>query len=92
MRFSSGRVVAALVVGSLSLSACGGAPADHAALVTALSSQGQMTEDQATCVADEIYDNSGYTEDQLKEAAKDISSVGGFSDDVQAAIDSCVNN
>lgn len=88
MRSSFGRASAALVSFCLLLSACGSDKVDHAALVTALTTNGATTE-QAECVADEIYAEGTFTEDQMKKAAADIAETKGFQEAVDAAFASC---
>lgn len=84
------RAAAALVSFSLLLSACGGDSVDHEALVSALTSQDQMTQDEATCVADAIFAEGKFDEDAMKQAAADITAVDGFSEAVNQAFDSCL--
>ncbi len=89
LRSPLGRTVAALVSLGLLLSACGGDSVDHEALVTALTSQDQMSTEEATCVADAIFAEGKYEDDDMKKAAADITSVPGFEDAVTSAIETC---
>lgn len=88
MRSSFGRASAALVSFCLLLSACGSDKVDHAALVTALTTNGATTE-QAECVADKIYAEGAFTEDELKDAAADITKTEDFQEAVDEAFASC---
>lgn len=90
MRSSLGRASAALVSFCLLLSACGGDSVDHEALVKALTTH-DVTVEQATCVADLIYTEGRFTEEELKNVAADINheEVEGFEDAVLEAFDEC---
>lgn len=90
MRSSLSRPSAIIVACGLLFSACGDDASDHEALVKALSSQDQMTTEEATCIADDIFEEGRYTEDEMKKAGKDITAVDGFQEAVEAAMDSCI--
>ncbi len=87
-----GKTLAAVLSLGLLLSACGGDSADHDALVRALTSQDQMSTEEATCVADAIFAEGKFEEDELKEAAADIKAVTGFEDAVTSAIETCTGS
>ncbi len=85
-----GRTAAAFVTFGLLLTACGTDSVDHEALVTALTSSDQMSNDEAVCVADTIFAEGAFSEDDLKSAAADIKSVDGFESAIETATADCV--
>ncbi len=90
-QFNLRRISAALVSFSLLLAACGGDSVDYEALVSALTSQDQMTQEEATCVADAIFAEGNFDEEAMKEAAADIKAVPGFEQAVSEAFDNCLS-
>ncbi len=88
----SRRRLAALVLSApLLLAACGDGNAEREDLVTSLTEVAEISSSEANCVADVIYAEGLFTEDELNNAAADPASVDGFQDTFNAALADCVN-
>lgn len=91
MRSSFGRAAAVLLSIGLLASACGDEPADYDALIRTLTQQAELSEGEATCVADEIFLNSGLTESEINNGADDLTKSKAFSDAFDAALALCAD-
>lgn len=87
----SRRYLSLLFVGApLILTACpGGVGSDREDFVETMLEVAELSEADANCVADAIYDDGKFSDDQLKEAAVDFAEVEGFADAVLAAAADC---
>ena len=82
-------LVALLAAGGLLLAACGDEPADRDALIRALERQGELSTEDATCVADEIFSNPNLTESEINNGADDLEGAAAFSEAFQTALAAC---
>ena len=81
----------------LALTACSGGPGTEAEFVEVLSRNGNLTDAEASCIADAVFDEYGADEDALGKisAAPDIEfldgedGVPGFTDFYRATVGSC---
>jgi hypothetical protein len=83
------RVTAVLMISSLLLAACGEEASDREAFVRAMERQGELTPEQAECMAVEVFDNSSLTESQINEGADDLEGASAFQRVFEAALDVC---
>lgn len=89
MRPSLSRTAFSLLALATGLSACGNPDVERSNLVGILVERGEVTQDQAECVADRIFEDGRYTQDQLNEASRNPDQVEGFQADVDQAFDVC---
>jgi len=78
-RASSLRLLSGLMVSGLLLAACGDEANDREAFVRAMERQGELTPEQAECMAVEVFDNGGLTESQINEGADADETFAGAS-------------
>ena len=83
------RSTALLLIAGLLLSACGDEANDREAFVRAMERQGEMTPDEAECMAVEVFDNSDLTESEINNGAKDLEGASAFQAVFEAALDTC---
>ncbi|MEZ5228170.1 MAG: CoA-binding protein [Acidimicrobiales bacterium] len=84
----------AVIALTFGLGACGDPDVTRDDLVTMLTERGgenpgDITDEQANCVADVIFADGAYSQSQLNEASRNPSEVEGFQDDIDAAIADC---
>jgi len=91
MRSHFGRVVAVLGLSALALSACGDEAADEEAFIHAMTEQANLTLPEAECMADEIFNNSGLSEEQINEGSDDFESSQAFMTAFNAALALCTD-
>ena len=84
------RTLAFLSISALLLAACGDEAADREAFVRAMERQGELTPDEAECMAVEVFDNGGLTEQQINQGADDINQdATAFRQVFEAALEVC---
>lgn len=71
-RASSLRLLSGLMVSGLLLASCGAEANDREAFVRAMERQGEMSPDQAECMAVEVFDSGDLTSQQINEGADDL--------------------
>lgn len=76
--------------GALLLTACGEGDAEREDMIRIFEERAELSEADATCIADEIYGDTTWTQEQLNAAAKDPATVPGFQDALDAAIAGCL--
>jgi hypothetical protein len=83
--------MASIVVLALGLAGCSDAdPVEARTLVETLVDFAGVGQEEAQCAADKIFGpGSGFTEDQIREAEEDLSSVPGFQDFATDALREC---
>ncbi|MEZ5375636.1 MAG: hypothetical protein R2733_03930 [Acidimicrobiales bacterium] len=94
MRAPLVRTSFAVIALTFGLGACGDPDVTRDDLVTMLTERGgenpgDITDEQANCVADVIFADGAYSQSQLNEASRNPSEVEGFQDDIDAAIADC---
>ena len=89
-RPTSLRIVSGVLVSGLLLAACGAEANDREAFVRAMERQGEMTPEQAECMAVEVFDNGDLSESEINEGSDDPFDGGGaFLIVFEAAITTC---
>lgn len=91
------RILAVLAPFALFLAACSSGPGTEAEFVEVLTRNGNLTETEAACIADAVFDEYGADEDALGRisAAPDVEfldsedGVPGFTDFYRTAVGSC---
>lgn len=90
-RASSLRLLSGLLVSGLLLASCGDEANDREAFVRVMQEQGEVSLEQAECMADEVF-NSDLTESQINQGAKADESFEGaerFQTVFEAALATC---
>ena len=83
------RATAVLLISGVLLAACGAEASDREAFVRAMERQGELSPEQAECMAVEVYDNSDLTESQINEGSDDLEGASAFQTVFEAALDVC---
>ena len=91
LRSRSSRVAAFVLPVVLLVSACGEESASREGLIKALRDQSDITNQQAECIADAIYDGS-FTDEQIQQFSDDASNpeVAAIQEAFTAALDDCL--
>lgn len=85
------RILAILSISGLLLAACGDEANDRPAFVRAMEGQGEMTPEQAECMAVAVFDEGGLTEAEINNGSDDPFNGGGaFLEVFEAALDDCL--
>ncbi len=74
---------------ALGLSACSDPDVTRDDLVSMLTERGDISDDQANCIADDIFAEDLFSQGELNDAALDPTKVEGFQETVDAAIAEC---
>lgn len=96
MRSPIRRLTIIAAVAGLTLSACSEDISSREVMIETLTEQGSMSLDDATCVANEMFDGGTYTEDDLKTVAKGFTDddgnekIEGFTAYAEGVIDGCL--
>jgi len=80
------------MVSGLLLAACGDEANDREAFVRSMEGQGEMSPAEAECMAVEVFDNSGLSEEQLNNggsADETFEGATAFRDVFEAALATC---
>ncbi len=77
---------------ALGLTACGEGDASRDDLTSMLTERAELSDDQAECVADAVFADGLFSQDQINEASKNPSEVDGFQDVVDEALATCIDN
>jgi hypothetical protein len=83
------RAIAVLFTSGLLLAACGNEAADREAFVRAMERQGELTAEQAECLAVEVFDNSDLTESEINNGSNDLEGASAFQQVFEAALEIC---
>jgi hypothetical protein len=83
------RAIAVLLTSGLLLAACGDEAADREAFVRAMERQGELTPEEAECMAVEVFDNSDLTESEINNGARDLEGASAFQTVFEAALETC---
>ena len=91
MRFSIGRSAAILAFAGLALTACGDEASNEESFFSAMTEQAGLTDEEANCMVNEIFNNSSLTGDQINEGSNDIngSSSSAFRNAFNTALEKC---
>lgn len=78
------------MISAFLLAACGDEANDRESFVRAMERQGELSPDQAECLAVEVFDNGDLTEAQINEGADNLfDGAGAFRTVFEAALDTC---
>ena len=83
------RLIAGLLASGLLLSACGDEASDREAFVRAMERQGELTPEEAECMAVAVFDSGELSESQINEGADDLEGASAFQRVFEEALDSC---
>lgn len=78
-----------LLIAGLLLSACGDEASDREAFVRAMERQGEMSPEEAECMAVEVFDKSDLTESEINNGSNDLEGASAFQAVFEAALDTC---
>lgn len=78
-----------VLISGLLLAACGDEPSDREAFVRAMERQGQLTPEQAECLAVAVFDSGELTESEINNGADDLEGATAFEAVFTAALDDC---
>ena len=89
-RPTSLRIVSGVLVSGLLLAACGDEANDRESFVRAMAGQGEMSAEQAECMAVEVFDNGDLSESEINQGADDLNDqAAAFRTVFEAALATC---
>jgi len=83
------RATAVLLISVLLLASCGAEASDRESFVRAMERQGELTPEQAECMAVKVFDESSLTESQINEGSDDLEGASAFQTVFEAALEVC---